>query len=203
MPVSASKVKLVQKLLHRSAPCLFWVFGITFGFSYIKMLNKAFTRYLWESFRSLAFLQGLKLINPLLGVAHTDLTEGLVLITASADVLGMELIVLGLLVIVSGLFQLWAQGLWRSRVQLLNCIQFTSSTDILATPPLESDIFHLIILFFWLFLFGVATLDHLPPLPHYITCILLYHTDPLPIQVTPNENLITSSFCQCHHHLKP
>lgn len=46
VPVSASKVKLVQKLLHRSAPCLFWVFGITFGFSYIKMLNKAFTRYL-------------------------------------------------------------------------------------------------------------------------------------------------------------
>lgn len=172
MPVSASKVKLVQKLLHRSAPCLFWVFGITFGFSYIKMLNKAFTRYLWESFRSLAFLQGLKLINPLLGVAHTDLTEGLVLITASADVLGMEFIVLGLLVIVSGLCQLWAQVLRRSRAQLLNCIQFTSSTDILATPPLESDIFNLIILFFWLFLFGgchtrssasIASLYHLHP----------------------------------------
>lgn len=63
-------------------------------------------RYLEEVFRSLEFLQGLKLINPLLGVAHTDLTEGLVLVAAHSDVLDVEQIVLRLLVLVSGHFQL-------------------------------------------------------------------------------------------------
>ena len=69
--------------------------------------------FFWEIFRSLRFLQGLELIDPLLGVAHTDLTEGLVLVSAGSDVLGVERIVVGFLVVVSGLCQLWAQGLWR------------------------------------------------------------------------------------------
>lgn len=63
-------------------------------------------RYLVEIVRSLGFLQGLKLINPLLGVALTDLSQGLVLVASGSDVLGVEQIVLGLLVLVSGMFQL-------------------------------------------------------------------------------------------------
>lgn len=90
---------------------LFWVFKIRCGCNYITLhlktlLDKAFMRYLGEIFRSLRFLQGLKLINPLLGVALADLTQGLVLVAADSDVLGVEQIVLGLLVLVSGFFQL-------------------------------------------------------------------------------------------------
>lgn len=70
-------------------------------------------RYLGAIFRSLRFLQGLELIDPLLGVALTDLTQGLVLVAAGPDVLGVEQIVVGLLVVVSGFCQLRAQGLWR------------------------------------------------------------------------------------------
>lgn len=51
---------------------------------------------------SWGILKGLKLINPLLGVAHSDLAEGLVLVSAGSDVLGVEDVVQGLLVIVSG-----------------------------------------------------------------------------------------------------
>ena len=58
------------------------------------------------------FLQGLELINPLLGVAHADLTQGLVLVPADPDVLGVEQVVLGLCGVVPGLRQLGPQGLW-------------------------------------------------------------------------------------------
>ena len=57
------------------------------------------------------FLKGLELVHPLLGVALADLTQGLVLVPADPDVLGVEQVVLGLLVVVPGLFQLGAQGL--------------------------------------------------------------------------------------------
>ena len=87
---------------------------IRYGSYNIMNRNRAFMRYFfWEVFRSLRFLQGLELIDPLLGVAHTDLTQGLVLVPAGSDVLGVEHIVVGLLVVVSGFCQLWAQGLWR------------------------------------------------------------------------------------------
>lgn len=46
------------------------------------------------------------LIDPLLGVALTDLTQGLVLVAAGPDVVGVEEVVVGLLVLVSGFFQL-------------------------------------------------------------------------------------------------
>lgn len=69
-------------------------------------MNAAFTRYLGAIFRSLRFLQGLELVDPLLGVALTDLTQGLVLVAAGSDVLGVEQVVVGLLVVVAGLCQL-------------------------------------------------------------------------------------------------
>lgn len=59
------------------------------------------------------FLQGLELIDPLLGVALTDLAQGFVLVAAGLDVFGMEQVVLSLPVLVLGLFQLGAQGLRR------------------------------------------------------------------------------------------
>ncbi|TNN51084.1 hypothetical protein EYF80_038720 [Liparis tanakae] len=43
---------------------------------------------------------------------QADLTQGLVLVTAGADILGVEDVVLRLLVVVSGFRQLRAQGLW-------------------------------------------------------------------------------------------
>lgn len=76
-------------------------------------------RYLVEIFRSLGFLQGLKLVNPLLGVSLTDLSQGLVLVTAGSDVLCVEQIVLGLLVFVSGSFELRAQGLRREQISVV------------------------------------------------------------------------------------
>lgn len=96
---------------------LFRVFQIRCGCIYItlKLGTLPNRRYLAESFRSPGFLQGLELIDPLLGVAHTDLTEGLVLVAAGPDVLGVEQIVLRLLVIISGLCQLCAQELQREQ----------------------------------------------------------------------------------------
>lgn len=64
---------------------------------------------LHEVFGSLGlngFLQGLKLINSLLGVALADLTQGLVLVAACPDVIIMEQVGVGLPVLDSGLFQL-------------------------------------------------------------------------------------------------
>lgn len=48
----------------------------------------------------------LVLIDPLPGVALTDLTQGLVLVAAGPDVVGVEEVVVGLLVLVSGFLQL-------------------------------------------------------------------------------------------------
>lgn len=58
-------------------------------------------------------LQGLELIDPLLGVALTDLPQRLVLVSAGLDVVSMEQVVLGLPVLVLGFFQLGTQGLRR------------------------------------------------------------------------------------------
>lgn len=49
-------------------------------------------------------LPRLVLIDPLLGVAPADLTQGFVLVAAGPDVVGVEEVVVGLLVLVSGLF---------------------------------------------------------------------------------------------------
>lgn len=69
-------------------------------------------RYLQGDPGLFAFLlQGLELVNPLLGVAHADLTQGLVLVAADPHVLGVEQVVRRLLVVVPGLRQLGAQGL--------------------------------------------------------------------------------------------
>lgn len=99
----------MKVLIHTSAPCFFLVFTIRFGCHTLndKILNReGEMRYLVEISRSLGFLQGLKLINPLLGVALTDLSQGLVLVAADSDVLCVEQIVLGLLVLISGSFKL-------------------------------------------------------------------------------------------------
>lgn len=61
------------------------------------------------------FLQGLELVDPLLGVAHADLPQRLVLVSTGLDVFSVEQVVLGLPVLVLGLFQLGTQGLWRGR----------------------------------------------------------------------------------------
>lgn len=78
-------------------------------------IYSAYVRYLGGTFGWAGFLQGLKLIDPLLGVTPADLAQGLVLVTAGLDVFGVEQVVLGLLVLVLGLFQLGAQGLRRGR----------------------------------------------------------------------------------------
>lgn len=56
-------------------------------------------------------LQGFKLIYSLLGVAHTDLTQGLVLVSPSTHVLHVQDVILSLLGIIPRVCQLRAQGL--------------------------------------------------------------------------------------------
>lgn len=68
-----------------------------------------------QIFGSEGFLQGLELVDPLLGVALADLPQRLVLVSTGLDVFSMEQVVLGLPVLVLGLFQLGTQGLWRGR----------------------------------------------------------------------------------------
>lgn len=78
-------------------------------------IYSAYMRYLGGIFGRSGFLQGLELIDPLLGVTPADLAQGLVLVAAGLDVFGVEQVVLGLLVLVLGLFQLRTQGLQRGR----------------------------------------------------------------------------------------
>ena len=48
-------------------------------------------------------LQGLELVHPLLGVAHADLPQGLVLVPPLALVVRVQQVVAGLLAVVAGL----------------------------------------------------------------------------------------------------
>lgn len=59
-------------------------------------------------------LQGFKLIYSLLGVAHADLTQGLVLVSSSTHVLHVQNVVLCLLGVIPCVCQLRAQGLHNS-----------------------------------------------------------------------------------------
>lgn len=58
---------------------------------------------------------GLKLVDPLLGVALADLAQRFVLVSAGSDVLGVQHVVLSLLGVVSGFGQLRAQSLSRGK----------------------------------------------------------------------------------------
>lgn len=55
--------------------------------------------------RHFGLLHGLKLINPLLGLALADLPQGLVLVSASTDIVLVYDVVLGLSVLIAGLLQ--------------------------------------------------------------------------------------------------
>lgn len=70
-------------------------------------------------------LQGFKLIYSLLGVAHADLTQGLVLVSSSTHVLHVQNVVLRLLGVIPCVCQLRAQGLhnsWSKVNYQTNCV---------------------------------------------------------------------------------
>lgn len=55
--------------------------------------------------RHSGLLHGLELINPLLGLALADLSQGLVLVSADTDIVLVYNVVLGLPVLIAGLLQ--------------------------------------------------------------------------------------------------
>lgn len=64
-------------------------------------------------------LQGLELVYPLLGVAHADLAEGLVLVPAGTHVLHVQDVILSLLGVIPCVGQFGAQGLWQNSTKVI------------------------------------------------------------------------------------
>lgn len=66
----------------------------------------------------LRFLHSFKLVDPLLCVALSDLSQSLVFVPAGLDVLAVKEVILGVLGFVAGLGQLLCQGLRADRTDV-------------------------------------------------------------------------------------
>lgn len=86
---------------------------------------------------------GLKLVNPLLGVALSDLPQRFVFVSARFDVLGVQHVVLRLLAVVSGLGQLGTQRLRDRGAQnerIVIALSMKTKVEVLIRKEIPVDI---------------------------------------------------------------